>query len=60
MAFPTSPSDRDYHTENDIKYIYSTEKEEWYRANYQDAYIAIEKLLTEVESLKARVTALEG
>lgn len=60
MTFPTSPNDRDTHTEDGIEYIYSTDKLKWYRSNYQDAFIAIETLLTEVESLKSRITTLEG
>tara|TARA_B100000287_G_scaffold428068_1_gene478822 strand:+ start:694 stop:876 length:183 start_codon:yes stop_codon:yes gene_type:complete len=60
MAFPTSPNDKDTHTEDGIEYIYSVDKSKWYRSNYQDAFIAIEALLVEMENLKARVTTLEG
>ncbi len=59
MAFPTSPNDRDTHTENGINYRYSDENKIWYRKR-KDLHAALEQALLDIENLKSRVTTLEG
>ncbi len=58
MAFPTSPNAGDTHTEGDIEYSYS--KNDYWKRNRKSLHSAFEQALKDIESLKTKVTALEG
>ena len=59
MAFPTSPNDNDFHTENGVNYRYNAYNEKWYRRS-KDLHAALEQALLDITDLKSRVATLEG
>ena len=59
MAFPSNPSDKDEHTENNVVYRYSSKNALWYRTR-RHTHLALEQALKDIEDRKSRITALEG
>ena len=50
MAFPSNPSDKDEHTENNVVYRYSSKNALWYRTR-RHTHLALEQALKDIEDL---------
>ncbi len=58
MAFPSDPTAGDTHTENGVDYSYS--QNGYWKRNRKSLHSNFEQALIDIETLKTKVTALEG